>query len=131
MRKLTLLLSAFLLVGLTANAQNVEVDGIYYKIQNGEASITAYQEVTGDVVIPESVSYNGVSYPVTNLSQYAFANCMGMTSITIPASVTNIAVARVAVCLQIARYSIFILAETLVTYQVLLTVILHFMDRQS
>lgn len=103
MRKLTLLLSAFLLVGLTAKAQNVEVGGIWYNVTNGEASVTAYQEVTGDVVIPESVSYNGVSYPVTNLSQYAFANCMGMTSITIPASVTNIAYYAFNVCTSLKR----------------------------
>lgn len=103
MRKLTLLLSAFLLVGLTANAQNVEVDGIYYKIQNGEASITAYQEVSGDIVIPESVPYNGADCPVTNINQYAFANCMGLTSITIPASVTNIAYYAFNVCTSLTR----------------------------
>ncbi|MBO4561066.1 MAG: leucine-rich repeat domain-containing protein [Bacteroidaceae bacterium] len=103
MRKLAFLLSAFVLAGISVQAQNVEVNGIYYKITNGEASITAYQEVSGDVVIPESVPYNGVSYPVTNLSQYAFHGCMNLTSITIPASVTNIAYYAFNVCTSLTR----------------------------
>ncbi len=105
MRKLSLFLP-FVLIGMTVQAQNVEVDGIYYKIQNGEASITAYQEVSGDIVIPGSVTYNGTDYPVTTINQYAFANCVGLTSITIPASVNNIAYYAFNVCISLTRVTI-------------------------
>ena len=44
----------------------------------------------GSVVIPESVDYNGNSYPVTGIGKYAFGECTSMTSITIPISVINI-----------------------------------------
>ena len=38
---------------------------------------------TGDLVIPATVTYNDVTYNVTSIGHYAFANCSGLTSITI------------------------------------------------
>ena len=49
---------------------------------------TTYPE--GDLEIPESVEYNGITYSVTNISYRAFYNCSGLTSLTIGNSVTNI-----------------------------------------
>ena len=47
-------------------------------------------EYSGNVVIPESVEYNGYTYPITSIGMYAFYFCSGLTSITIPNSVTSI-----------------------------------------
>ena len=47
-------------------------------------------DYTGEVVIPESVAYNGKTYSVTSIGNYAFADCSSLTSITIPSSVTSI-----------------------------------------
>lgn len=47
-------------------------------------------EYTGDVDIPETVTYSGKTYTVTSISYEAFSGCSGMTSITISNSVTNI-----------------------------------------
>ena len=49
---------------------------------------TTYPE--GDLVIPESVEYNGIIYSVTGIGYIAFNNCSGLTSVTIPNSVTSI-----------------------------------------
>jgi hypothetical protein len=46
--------------------------------------------VSGDVFIPMVVyDSSGNRYIVTKIGQYSFKNCTGMTSITIPTSVTS------------------------------------------
>ena len=46
--------------------------------------------VSGDVVIPSTVRYNGTTYRVTSIGDYAFNGCSGLTSVTIGNSVTSI-----------------------------------------
>ncbi len=95
--KLSLLLLAFMLPA-SAIAHDFEVDGIYYNINGNEATVTyrgTYgsqysNEYTGNVIIPASVTYNGKTYSVTAIGDYAFYCCSGLTSITIPNSVKTI-----------------------------------------
>ena len=47
-------------------------------------------EYSGNVIIPESVYYNGIKYNVTSIGKSAFRNCIDLISITIPNSVTII-----------------------------------------
>jgi|GEM_PF-1477192 len=98
----TILLTAFLLLfGQSISAHDFEADGIYYKYlsQEDKTVSVSYQgssyneysnEYSGDVVIPSSVTYNGTTYSVTSIGDYAFSNCSGLTSIEIPSSVTSI-----------------------------------------
>lgn len=44
----------------------------------------------GAFIIPESITHNGVSLPTTVIKDDAFANCMGLTSITIGKEIKNI-----------------------------------------
>ena len=68
-----------------------EVNGIYYSFSGTEATvISSSSKYSGNVVIPESVTYNGKTYSVTSIGGYAFYGCWGLTSITIPNSVTSI-----------------------------------------
>ncbi len=93
--KLTLFLLALLLPA-TAYAYNFEVDGIYYNIDGNNAIVTDadnYWETpdySGDVTIPEIVTYNGTTYSVTAIGYSAFKGCSGLTNIVIPNSVTSI-----------------------------------------
>ena len=68
-----------------------ESGGIYYRIgKNNTVSIVPKNpEYSGDVVIPESVEYDGKTYTVTTIS-FAFNGCSDLTSITIPPSITRI-----------------------------------------
>ena len=87
-------------------AYSFKVDGIYYNTSGTNASVTylyynsnnnsiAY---SGDIVIPESVEYNGVTYSVTSIGNFAFYYCSGLTSLEIPNSVTSIGDAAIEHC---------------------------------
>ncbi|MBR1656533.1 MAG: leucine-rich repeat protein [Prevotella sp.] len=92
------------MVGANAFAHDIGVknaDGvyIYYTYINNKTELAvSYQgssssysnEYSGVVNIPESVTYNGTIYPVTSIGRYAFSGCSGLTSVTIPNSVTSI-----------------------------------------
>ena len=49
-----------------------------------------YQNLTGPIGIPETVVYNGKTYSVTSIEDYAFLFCRGLTSVVIPNSVKSI-----------------------------------------
>lgn len=77
-----------------ASAYDFQVDGIYYEL-NGDGVMVVYGDVpyssySGDVVIPSTVNYLGIDYPVTSIDSDAFAYCVDLTSITIGESVTDI-----------------------------------------
>ena len=91
MKQRTFLFIIVLLSTLTANAFDAIIDDIYYKFdastQEAEVTIGTY---TDSVTIPETVTYNGVTYSVTKIGRNAFFNCTSLTSVTIPNSVTSI-----------------------------------------
>ncbi|MBR0170393.1 MAG: hypothetical protein IJQ14_06080, partial [Bacteroidales bacterium] len=43
-----------------------------------------YALPTGNLVIPDSVHYQGVAYPVVGIYPYTFLQCDGLTSVTLP-----------------------------------------------
>ena len=98
--KMIFSLLIFTLCALSICAHDFEVDGIYYTIltnKTNEVKVTyrgeyssSFNEYTGSVTIPSSVTYNGTNYNVTSIGGYAFAYCEGLTSISIPNSVTSI-----------------------------------------
>ena len=86
MRKFYLLtLLAFL--PLLANADAVEIDGIYYNLdaKNHTAEVTTNPNgYSGDVVIPAAVMSQAANYSVTSIGYLAFRDCFSLTSVTIP-----------------------------------------------
>ena len=76
---------------LSVSAENVEIDGICYNLitKGNIAEVTGSNYYSGDVVIPEAVTYNDVTYSVTTIRKNAFTGC-SLNSIEIPSSITKI-----------------------------------------
>ena len=73
----------------------IEVDGIYYKfIGDNEVAVTNANnynhKYTGDIIIPETINFGGVTYSVTAIGEMAFYSCHELSSVIIPNSVTTI-----------------------------------------
>ena len=72
------------------------IDGIYYnvidsKLQTVEVSHSKYYSVySGAITIPEKIVYDDEVYQVIGIGANAFYECTGLTSVTIPNSVTSI-----------------------------------------
>ena len=80
---------------ISASAIEFTVDGVRYSVNSDNTTVTVAgypsgNEPTGQLIIPESVTYGGISYPVTSIGDEAFGSCRGLTSVTIPNSVTSI-----------------------------------------
>lgn len=97
-----LAIAMMLCVALPTLAHDFEVDGIYYKyldqsaktvevtFRGGSHLADSSNVYVGSVSIPLSVTYSGTTYSVTSIGQYAFNECRGLTSITIPNSIGSI-----------------------------------------
>jgi hypothetical protein len=106
MKKIALFLVS-LFTATFAFAYDVEIDGIYYNLDSHEyfyyvantfkdsvertATVTSgYNDnYSGDIVIPEKVTYNGAEYNVTSIGWGAFKGSPSLSSITIPSSITS------------------------------------------
>ena len=99
--KKQLLLLAMILLPLVASADGVEIDGIYYNLVSKikEAEVTSNpNKYRGTVVIPESVTYEGLNYNVMSIGSSAFYYCSGLTSINIPNNVKRIGASAFSGC---------------------------------
>lgn len=93
-------------------AYDFYMGGIYYNQNSDGTSVTVTYKnesnrgYSGSVVIPSSVTYDGKTYDVASIGKYAFSHCSGLTSVTIPNSVTSIDVMAFASCLGLTSVSI-------------------------
>jgi uncharacterized protein YjdB len=90
-----LLMIAFLLSYIFCKAYDIEVDGIYYNENtDGTVSVTFkdsnYNSYSGNVNIPNVITYYGDTIPVKSIGLFAFKNCENLINVTIPKSITTI-----------------------------------------
>jgi len=93
--KKSIFLLLMLLLPLIANADAIEINGIYYNLltKNKTAEVAPNpNKYSGSIVIPESVNYNGVEYNVTSIGTNTFSSfgVYNVTSIVISNKVTEI-----------------------------------------
>ena len=118
--KKQLLLLVVMLLPMVASAHDIEVanaDGktIYYVWINNNTELAVsyrgsnadsfWDEYSGNVVIPESVTYNGNTYSVTSIGNSAFSMST-VTSVTIPNSVTSIGKFALSLCTHLTSVTI-------------------------
>ena len=115
----SLFVKIFVLIAIVAYGQDdsapayffdydCKVDGVMYRLSGNEATVTHGTIVTigggpvvhdpviqnfysGNVVIPEKFTYNGITYYVTAIDEKAFYYCVNLTSVTIPPSIKSVA----------------------------------------
>jgi len=81
-------------------ANGVEIDGIHYLLHNNWAEVTYtgdqlpmsshVNDYSGNVVIPDSVTYQELTYPVTEIGYQAFEGSEDLISVVIPNTVTEL-----------------------------------------
>lgn len=97
MKKMLSLL-AFVMVYLATWAQSSDFQEgqFYYSINRdrpSEVSVSYnydYSSITGELIIPSTVTHGECTYTVTGINDYVFENCSGITSVSIPSSIVDI-----------------------------------------
>lgn len=112
--RFVLLAALFTVFGcMSLRAQSFEHDGLTYNVTDGnEVEVSGYTVEPVNLVIPATVSYEGTDYEVTavgerafygssnlvsiefpdfikSIGSYAFANCIGLTSVPLPEGLTE------------------------------------------
>ena len=82
--------------------EEVTIDGIQYYLDRrngGKATVRGYDDsLPADVTIPETITYGGKEYTVTNIRKDAFRCCGKLQTVKIPESVENIGPGAFYVC---------------------------------
>lgn len=75
-----------------ANDVLEDIDGLIYRLnlKTKTATLCINHDCSGDIVVPEKVEYYGATFSVVTFEDGCFGGCTGLTSITIPSSVTSL-----------------------------------------
>lgn len=107
--KISLLLLVLLFPSF-ALAYSFEADGIFYNINGDQVTVTyktsSYNSYSGDIIIPETVTYDDVTYQVTAIGYNAFYGCTDLTSVTLPNSMKDIGSGAFTACRALTSVNI-------------------------
>ena len=107
-----------LLLPMVASAYDFSYQGIRYSfvstteqtVEVASSSQSAGSDgpslYNGNVIIPSTVIYGGKEYTVVGIGQSAFVNCAGMTSISLPSTLTYIKKEAFNVCMGLKKITI-------------------------
>ncbi|MBQ0119815.1 MAG: leucine-rich repeat protein [Bacteroidales bacterium] len=114
MKKLSFVIAMALLTSISSWAESVYIDDILYSLSFTTCNLMNGTKKSGDVVIPEKVTYNGKEYVVegiwdeafrdnvkitsftvqgnslTTIGEYAFSKCTSLKKVNLPQSVRRI-----------------------------------------
>lgn len=107
-----------LLLPMVVSAYDFSFNGILYTIvsstsktvevasNNQSAGADGSSRYSGDLTIPSIVSYAGTEYTVIGIGESAFVNCVSMSSITLPNTLTYIKKEAFKVCVNLKKITI-------------------------
>ena len=83
------------------------VDGIRYALKEDQATFAKQiSKISGDIAIPDSITYKDKIYSVINIDSEAFDGCSSLASVSIPESVTSIGSDSFSNCTSLTSVSI-------------------------
>ena len=101
---------ASLCLALPAMADTFEIGDLRFTVTDETertVSVKAVNErISGSLVIPDTIEYDGRTYSVTSIGGNAFWHCDGLTTVTIPPSVTSIGENAFGFCSNLTSVSI-------------------------
>lgn len=111
MKKLLLFILLVMMQPMTILAdERVAIDGIKYDLVSNskQAVVISFDngKYKGDVVIPSSVNYYGVTYNVTRIGDGAFQNCTELTSVKLPSNITDLGLYSFSGCTRLISVNI-------------------------
>ncbi len=93
MKKILTLICTLLCANVLLAQTEFIVGNLKYIVSSSnptKVSVKAANTTITTANIPATVSYNGTTYNVTSIGDFAFISCSSLTSVTIPNSVTTI-----------------------------------------
>ena len=100
----------------TVGLASVEVDGLFYDLNKAKKTAVVAPGVDRSieyVTIPETVTYNGVTYDVTAIADTAFIDCHNLSSVEIKShSLIRIGFSAFERCYNLAKLEIVEGVET-------------------
>ena len=70
--------------------RGIVLNGIRYRLNTSKTAEVLKNDYSGEIVIPETVTYNNITYKVTSLGESCFKGCSNLTSINLPSSITSL-----------------------------------------
>ena len=95
------------IIPLAMKAQDVvSVDDINFRLNSDyTAEVVESPDCSGNKEIPPTILWERETYIVTSIGNFAFSRCSGLTSVTIPNTVTSIGSSAFDGCICSVRLS--------------------------
>lgn len=88
----------------------VKVNGLYYGIVKAQKIASAgsgkNKDLSGHIIIPSKIIYDGETYTVNEIQEYAFDGCDSLKSVIIPDGITSIGNSAFRLCKSLTSISI-------------------------
>lgn len=93
-------------VTASAEPQSAKIGNLYYDLENGHATVMPNEEnayTFRSVSVPETVTFQGQKYVVTQIGDEAFSHCYALRLVRLPKTVTKIGESAFWGCLNLRK----------------------------